>query len=312
MEEGTRVNILYKGVDITADVQPVKLLITDNAGGKPDSLVVGFSDTLGLWSQWKPAKNDTLQVKHNGFDTGVMYIDELSQGAGVFELKALSIPQTCKTARTQGWEKVRFLEIVTQIAARYGFKVQTFGVTNHFYERVDQQEEPDFAFLSDRCELEGYALKVTGGSVVVYDEPTQEHQSAVAIIQQGDMHGAFEFIDKSIDIYGKCIVRSQSGSDFIIGEFTAPGVTGPTLKRTLYVSTKAEANRWAKGLLRSYNKYMVTGTFSIDLNTGLAAGSPIEVQGTGMFDGPFFIDRLVHDLIHNRTKLTVRKPLEGY
>jgi hypothetical protein len=101
-------------------------------------------------------------------------------------------------------------------------------------------------------------------------------------------------------------------SEYIEGEFTAADITGPTLVRRLYVSNKAEANRWAKGILRSTNKYMITGTMSINLNTNYAAGTTIQVADTGMFDGVYFIDSLVHDLINNRTKLKLRKPLEGY
>lgn len=301
-------NILYNGVDIAASVQPTVLQITDNAGGKPDSLTIVFSDTENRWSQWKPAKNDTLQVKQDGFDTGIMYIDELKQQAGVFELKALSIPQTCKTAHSQGWENVRLLEVVTQIATRYGFTVQTYGVTNHLYTRVDQLEDADIAFLAYRCMLEGYAVKVTGKSLVIYAEATEEQKVAKSTIHRSDMQGAFEFRNKSMDIYSKCIVRSQT----LQGEFTDVGIAGPTLKQNIYMTNQAEANRWAKGILRSYNKYMVTGSFTVDLNPKLAAGTCIGVADTGMFDGKYFIDRLTHDLIHNRTKLRVRKPLEGY
>lgn len=305
-------SIFYNGTAITADVQPTSLLITDNAGGKPDSLAIVFSDNEGRWSQWKPAKNDSLQIKESGFDTGMMYTDELVQTAGKFEIKALSIPQNAKTARSQAWENVRFMEIVTEIAARHGFGVQTFNVANHLYERVDQSEEPDLSFLAYRCMLEGYALKINNHNLVIYDEVKEEQKETDITIYQSDMHGAFEFRNKSTDIYGKCIVRSQTLKSYIQGTFADNVIFSPTLKRNIYASHQDEANRWAKGILRSFNKYAITGSFSIDLNLNLAAGTCINVRDTGMFDEKYFIDRLVHDLIHNRTKLAVRKPLEGY
>uniref|UniRef100_UPI003F67A1F6 hypothetical protein n=1 Tax=Gorillibacterium sp. sgz5001074 TaxID=3446695 RepID=UPI003F67A1F6 len=82
-------NILYNGVDITSAVQPTVLQLTDHATGKPDSLSVVFADPDGLWSQWKPRKNDLLQVRTGSFDTGAMFIDHLEQGAGEFAMKAL-------------------------------------------------------------------------------------------------------------------------------------------------------------------------------------------------------------------------------
>jgi len=308
-------NILYNGVDITSSVQPITLRLKDNAGGVPDSITAVFSDTDGLWSQWKPAKNDTLQIKHEGFDTGVMYIDELSQSAWVFGLKALSIPQPSKTARSQGWENVRFMEIVTEIAGRYGFRVQTYNVVNHLYERVDQLEEADFAFLAYRCMLEGYALKINDRNIVIYDEAKEEQKTAdtkLGTIFQNDINGEFEFTDKSTDVYQKCIVQSQTLNGYIEGEYTADGIYGPTLKRKVFATNQAEANRWAKGILRNHNKHMVTGVLTINLNTNYAAGSCVNVLGIGMFDGKYYIDSLVHDLLNNRTRLTLRRPLEGY
>lgn len=303
-------NIIYEGIDISTSVQPTTLQITDNAGGKPDSIRVVFSDTEGLWSKWGPKKNDTLQIIDGSFDSGIMYIDEIALFAGSIQIKALSIPQTAKTARSQGWSNVRLLEIATQIAIRHGFSLQTYNLTNHFYERVDQMEEADLFFLAYRCMMEGYALKINNNQLVIFNERAEE-QKAVnqnAIIRSADMHGAFDFKTKSTDIYGKCIVKSHQ----IKGEFTDASIYGPTLKQNVYVSYQDEANRWAKGFLRSMNKFETFGSFSINLNTKFAAGIPIQIKDVGLFDGKYFVERLIHDLINNRTKLLVRKPLEGY
>ncbi|TCZ73059.1 hypothetical protein E0485_21820 [Paenibacillus albiflavus] len=308
-------NIIYNGVDITPSIHPISAKTTDNSGERPDSLSLTFSDTEGLWSKWKPAKNDKLQIKENGFDTGVMFVDQISQNAGKFGIMALSIPQPCKSARTQAWEHVRFLEIVTQIAARYGFIVQTYNVTNHLYERVDQVEESDFSFLSFRCMLEGYALKINNQSLVIYGEPEEEKKPVdpnLSVIHLRDINGEFKFVDKSTDIFEKCVVRSKTRSGYLEGEFKDTNISGPTHKRNLYASNQAEANRWAKGILRSFNKRMVTGVLPINLNTNYAAGIPVSVVDVGLFDGKHFIDRLTHDFINNRTEIMLRKPLEGY
>jgi uncharacterized protein len=307
------VQIIYNNVDITASVHPLTLKLTDNAGGKPDSITAAFADSQGLWSKWKPKKGDSLQVKSDGYDSGAMYIDQLVQRAGEFEIKALSIPQTAKSARSQGWEEVRFLEIATEIAARHGFSIQTYNITNHLYERVDQIEDADFAFLARRCELEGYSLKLNDRSMVIYDERTEEQKPVqAAAITLSDMIGGFEFSDTSIGIYSKAIIRSSTSSGYIEGEFSDSHLIAPTLKMNLYASSISEAQRWAKGALRSSNKGMITGLFNINLNPKLAAGTSVNVVDVGLFDGKYFIHRLVHDLINSRTHITVRKPLEGY
>lgn len=308
-------NIFYNDVDITADVHPLVLKLVDNAGGKPDSITSVFSDSEGEWSQWKPSKNDKLQIKKDGYDTGIMFIDHIGQYAGKFEIKVLSIPQESKTARTQAWEDVRLLEIATEIAARYGFKLNTFNITNHFYKRVDQLEEADFSFLSNLCTREGYALKINDRSIVIYDESTVEQNNpdeSKTTFYPHDMIGGYEFVNKSVDIYGKCIIRCQTLDGYIEAEHKDSNVNGPTLFPKIYAQDLAEAQRWSKGILRSYNKHMISGRFTTELKTGFAAGSNLFVKDVGMFDGKYFVHRIEHDLVNNRTVFTVRRPLEGY
>lgn len=307
--------IIYNNVDITDDVHPLRAVMTDHASGKPDKLDLLFSDTEGLWSKWAPAKGDTVRIYSDPFDSGQMYIDEISQVAGGFGIGALSIPQECKTARSQGWENVRFMEIATQISARYGFQIKTFGVTNYLYDRVDQSEVADISFLADRCILEGYGLKISDETLIIYSEQAQESaipDPQLATIDVTDINGSFKFLNKSVDVYSKCIVRSYTADGYIEGVHTDTNVSGPTLIKQMYASNQAEADRWAKGLLRSNNKLMITGQVSLNLNTNYAAGTMVKVENVGMFDGDYFIHFLTHDLINNRSKLQLRKPLEGY
>lgn len=314
MEEGVTLNIIYNGIDITNSVEPLKINLIDNAGGVPDSIECIFSDIDGLWSKWQPLKNDTFEIKQEGYSTGTMYIDELIQRDGIFQLKALSIPQHSKTARSQGWENVRFLEFVTEIAGRYGFLVQTYGIENHLYRRVDQIEEADFSFLAYRCMLEGYALKINNKNIVIYSEHFQEQQSVDAInsvVYKSDILNDFEFKNKSTNIFQKCLVKSIGLNEFQ-GKYEDKNIYGATLTKQIYCSGQGEANRFAKGYLRAANKGMITGTFTIKLNTNYAAATNIEVKEIGMFEGKYFIDRLVHDLINDRTNLSLRKQLEGY
>jgi hypothetical protein len=125
------------------------------------------------------------------------------------------------------------------------------------------------------------------------------------------MIGGFEFANKSVDIYSKAIIKSQSDR-YIQAEHKDNNIYGPVISKSIYVNDSAEAQRYAKGILRSYNKFMITGKFITELKTSFAAGSIINIKGVGMFDGKYFVHRIVHDLIRNRTEFLVRKPLEGY
>jgi len=301
--------IIYEGKDITSSVDIHRADITDIAGGKADSLEICFSDPEGMWSKWKPQKNDTIEIIEDGFSSGEMYIDELEQQRGLYIIRALSIPQEAKTHKTKSWEQVRFLEFAREIASRYGFTLQTYGIENYLYNRLDQNNQADFEFLALRCMLEGYALKITDKKVVIYDERYMENQQAVKTIYLSDFDGNFKFKNKSTEIYSSCRVTYGS----IQSEYKATGIYGPTLNiSNIVLSSQAEAERYAKNILRFYNKYEQTGKCPIEFDAGIAASCNVQIVDVGMADGKYFCEKVVHRLVEGKTVLNLRRPLEGY
>lgn len=309
MEEVKVVQLIYEGKDITRVVDIKKADIIDNAGGIADSLEIELNDTLRLWSDWKPKKNHRIELKYRGFNSGQMYVDELDQKRGLFIIKALSIPQEAKTYNTKAWENVRFLEFATEIALKYGFELRSYGIQNYLYERVDQYEQADFEFLAWRCTLEGYMLKITDGKVVIYDEKYMEQQAPAKVIYLEQLDGDYRFRTKATDIFSSCIVSYGS----IRYQFNAPGVHGPELKLSdIYITNLGEAERFSRNLLRFKNKHENVGYGIIEIETGIAAGNNVQIQGVGLADGKHFCEQIIHSIVNNKTFLKLRKPLEGY
>lgn len=301
--------IIYEGVDITDAVEVKKADIIDSAGGVADSIEVWFDDPQGFWSEWKPRKNHVIQLKESGFDSGLMYVDELEQRRGFFIIRALSIPQEAKTDRIKSWENIRFMELATEITSKYGLSLETYGIQNHLYQRVDQYEQADFEFLAWRCMLEGYALKITGGKAIIYSERHIEAQAPAKTLYVEQFDGDYSFRTKSTGIFGACKV-SYEGISY---EFRPAGALGPTLQFTdIYVSNQAEAERFAKNLLRAKNKYEHMGYCPIELDPGIAAGTMLQVAGVGLADGKYFCEQAIHKLADGKTVLKLRRPIEGY
>lgn len=302
--------ILYESSDITNLVNINKADFTDNSGGIADSLDIQFCDPEGIWSRWKPKKNDKIEIRQDNFKSGLMFIDELEQQRGMFKIRALSIPQEAKSCNTQAWEAVRFMEFAVEIAARYGFKLETYGTDNHLYNRVDQFQKADFEFLADRCLLEGYMLKITDSKVVIYSEPYLEGIEAVKTVTLDQLDGPYSFKNTSIGIYSSCsIACGQLKSQY------KPSVApiGAVLKyKDIYVSSQGEGERYARNLLRARNKYENLGRCTIELDTTLAAGNSIDIAGIGLADGKYFCSQAVHRFMDKKTVLKLRKPLEGY
>lgn len=303
--------LLYNSVDITSKVDINKAELTDNAGGKADSLELYFNDPKGTWNDWNPIKNDKVIVSRDGLSSGLMYIDELEQQRGTFIIRALSIPQEAKTENTKNWESVRFLEIAYEIALKYGFTLETYGIENYLYNRVDQFEQTDFEFLAWRCLLEGYMLKITNNKVIIYSEAYMESIEAVETLNINQFDGPYKFKNKSTFIYNSCILQYGNIKSFFKPN-NAP--YGATKKYTnLYVSSLAEADRFTKDLLRFHNKYEKTGIFATKFNADFAAGSNLNIIGVGISDGKYFCEQIIHNFIDSgKTYFKTRKSLEGY
>lgn len=301
--------LIYEGKDITGDIEIRGADLTDNAGGELDSLDLTIDDSRGFWSQWKPEKNHTVQVKESGFDTGIMYIDEIVQQRGMILLRALPIKQEAKTGNVKAWDNVTFLELAREIAGKVGLSLETYGVQDQFYSRVDQHGESDLQFLAWRCLLEGYALKVTNGKLVIFSQPYMESQAAARVIKPEDVDGDFVYKQKSTQIYGACKITYQD----IQYEFKDPNVYGPTLKCfDIAVGNVGEAERFTKGLLRAKNCMEKTFTCKLRFDAGIAAGNAVELSGFGLADGKYFAYQVIHRFVEGKTALKLRKPLEGY
>lgn len=300
--------LVYEGKDIAQAVEINRADVTDNAGGVADSLELWFNDPLGWWSQWQPEKNHTVEVIRDGYSSGIMFIDELEQQRGRFVIRALSIPQEARTKNTRSWENIRFLILAGEIAAKYGFALETYGITNHLYERVDQQDMADFEFLAFRCMLEGYLLKLYNKKVVIYDSRYIEGQAPVREMDMSGFDGEYRFRRTSTGIYGSC--RLTYGS--IWSECKA-NAAGPVLKiSSIPVYSQDEADRFAKGMLRYHNCRENTGACTIPFDSGIAAGCNINITGVGLADGKYFCEKIVHRLVDGKTFQSMYKPLEGY
>ncbi len=305
--------VIYEGKDITQSIEVHNANLIDNAGNIADGIELEFSDTKGLWSKWKPNKNDTVELKNSESSSGIMFVDQIEQSRGKFIIKALSIPQEAKTTRTRYWEKVRLFEVGKDIASKYGFTFKTFGAIDYQYERIGQLNQADLDFFSYRCILEGYVLKVYSKQLILYDERYLEQQKAVKNINLEDINGDFKFKSISTGLYKACTVTGYTAVGFVKSTFSPSGApNGPELTKSFYLSNQPEAERFSKGLLRFENKKESQGVINIKLDSGIAAGNNINILGIGLADGKYFIERAAYDLKNEKLGLKLRKPLEGY
>lgn len=301
----------YNGVDVLEDTKLNACVMRDRAGGEADGLSAVFADPQGLWAAWKPQRGDQVRLVDGDFDTGVLYVDNPQISGGLFRLDAISIPPSIRRPRTKVWRDVRLSEIVSDMASQAGLGKQTYDIQDYYYTAISQHSETDMAFLARVCLREGYAVKVTDGSLVVYAEKQMEAQSPQATVDKVQVAPGFDF-DTGTGLLSSAEVRyfNIRESRYISQTVTDPEIAGGALRKNEFCSTDGEAQRWAYGYLRAANKTAHTGTIQLLQQSAYAAGSVIRLRG---FDedtnGTWFVWGVDQDAVNARTTLHLRRPL---
>ncbi len=303
--------IMYEGTDIYPSIS-VNQCVYDSYGEQQgDALRIVFSDTSDMWDAWAPAKGDKISVSLGACDTGDMNIISVRPENGLMCLRASSIPGTHNDRSNKSWQHVHFKQLCNEIASRHGLSCEFYGVEDQTYEYVNQQNKEDFIFLEERCVLEGCAFLVYNGKLVIYSEHYIETAGASDTLRIGN-DVQFDYRDSSNEVYGTCKVKNGA----LMGTY-ATGTTDRTLEKVLSIkmSSQAEANRFAKNLMRFENKKMTEGIcYSNSYLPGYAAGSLVNLETTGVssWNVPVIMTHVRHDFVKATTKLWFRKALEGY
>lgn len=304
--------LIYNGVDITPRVFINRCEHETFAEKRADRLLIRFVDSGNRWNAWQPKSGDTIRYQNKAADTGVMHITRVSPANGLITFCASAMPPTGEIVKNRAWENIRLLKIGEDIAAEHGLKFQSYGVTDRVYSYIRQDNQSDFDFLQMRCLLEGCAMVVYNGRLVIYDEQARESERATTRIKIG-ADGVFEFSDRSGEAYSSAEISSGEYA----GVFYADNVrTGRVLRprQPIECVSNEEALRFARGILRDANKNAYTGNFRRQLTCDYAAGSVVEIENAkaSKWNGRVFITRTRMDYVKGEIKIFFRKPLEGY
>jgi len=138
-------NLIYEGIDITNNVDIKNANIIESSGSYFDNVIVNLNNSINEWSGWKPKKTDRLELKHKGFSSGTMYIDEILQKRAAITLKAIPLKQRKKQNNSKIWEDISLLELLNEFAQKHALTLKTYNVINYLYSKVNQIEQSDFS-----------------------------------------------------------------------------------------------------------------------------------------------------------------------
>ena len=257
-------------------------------------------------------------------DTGDCSLDDISCSGppNVLTLKATSIPSDTATAQTQknqAWEAYSLSRIAEEIAGRCGMSVMYESDIDPYYDRVEQVQQSDIAFLSSLCHNSGISLKVTANTLVLFDQAKYEAADPVITISPGSGYKTYKLKTGQCDTqYGACKITYTDPVSKVSysGTYKDPEAESDAQLLTLNmrVGSNAEAEALAKKMLRLKNKFERKCEFTFPGNPDLVAGVTAELKGWGMFDGKYIIATSVHSVDGGgyTTKITLRRVLEGY
>lgn len=332
------VAVRYRGVDITEEVSKDLLSFeyVDNASGESDSVSLSLKDEKHIWlKDWFPDKGDaiyptilTADWRREGdrqqLPCGLFLLDEPEYNGrpSTFTLNAIASPLNSnfsETPRSRVWRGISLKALAGDIASRAGLTLQFIGNNNPRYSSKEQTETSDSSFLSELCEDEGLAMKVTDSKIVIFDEREFEKREEVATLKESNdivLSYSFKAAQKNT-AYAGVNVRYYDAKLgraikylFSIEEINEDSKIFQLKSK---VRSGAEARRLAQKTLRKLNKREVTVSLTVVGNVEFLGGVCVYLSDFGAFSGKYYIQKATHTIGNGyTTAIEARKVLEGY
>lgn len=311
------VRLIYEGRDISADIGPdlLSFTFTDKSGakGETDDLQIVISDRDRLWQgPWCPQRGQTMRASILCTDwfergdclelpCGAFQVDEVEFEASEADRVTIKgVPSAVKTSitgqkKTRAWNSVSLQQIAGDIAGRAGLGLVYKGEAVPF-ERIEQRQEPDLAFLHRVAADNGHRVKVAEDKIIVYSGASADGLSPVTLTRRdGD---SFRGRIATAEVYSDCVVtftNPKNGQEY---QYSYKPTNAPKTGKVLTVNKRAEnvqaARRMAQAALRAKNGGQMTGDWSGMGDPRLRAGGTVTLSGFGRFDAAYSIKEATH------------------
>ena len=210
-----RVVVIFNKVDISDEIAHSisSLNYTDNSKNAIDDLELELENLDYRWlKEWYPDENAQLLVgiheekenETNFLDLGTFYVDEPTFENNRLNLKCLALPldQNIRDQKNSvAWERITLKELVTQIANKHEMNAEIYA-DNEFFERLDQNQETDLAFINRVVKETGLNMKVSDDKIIIFDDEEMEKNNTVEIFNINDERiRSFSLKKKNKEIY---------------------------------------------------------------------------------------------------------------
>ena len=210
-----RVIVIFNKVDISDEIAHSisSLNYTDNSKNAIDDLEIELENLDYRWlKEWYPDENaqllvgihEELENETNFLDLGTFYVDEPTFENDRLNLKCLALPldQNIRDQKNSvAWENITLKELVTQIANKHEMNAEIYA-DNEFFERLDQNQETDLAFINRVVKETGLNMKVSDDKIIIFDDEEMEKNDTLEIFDINDERiRSFGLKKKNKEIY---------------------------------------------------------------------------------------------------------------
>lgn len=183
----------YNGKDVSKDIAKslTGFQYNDAASGSLDDISISLEDTGRNWQgAWVPSEGDRIHatIRTINWDAaneikklplGTFEVDsiEFNGPPDTVAIKAVSLPISSEIRMQQSsraWEKTNLNTVAAEVAKRAKLKLLYRAEDNPSYDHLEQTEQSDLSFLLETATREGIAIKVSNGTLVMFDESVYE------------------------------------------------------------------------------------------------------------------------------------------
>ena len=291
--------VFWNGTDITEYCNVTGCVHRDAAGGKNDTLELQL-DRASVWYRWGPEEGDEIEIRQDGFTTGILYLTAAIPTGDQYRILAGSVKPEAVRKAWGGFENVTLKQIMERCSTECGMTGKIFGGAEDLtIPYAMRKGEGCAAFLDRICTAEGYKLKAYNGAFrAIALEYAEEQEPAVRLTITGTQDGIEYRRRKNLKYSGITVI-----SPWAKATARDTNVDGSNIRviTTLPAMNAMQAGRWARNLLKDNNRQAEEVLIDQRLNTNMTALSRVSIDGGTDMDGEWIIEESEHDLKNKNT-----------
>ncbi len=285
-----------------------------SADGEPISKGLDIGASIVLQNEKTDGKDKVLDC--GGFELDNLDFDGPPASVNI-KCTSLSFRKSIRqTRKNRSWENYNLSGILSEMAEKSGMAYMFLLDNDPFYDRIEQIDLSDIAFLEKLAANAGGSLKVSSNIVILYN--ADGTGASIRTVKRGDgTYLKWKLNSGEADTkYHECRVSYTDPSTgkvisgtAVSGEKVKDGENKQILEIKAKVKSAAEAKALAEKKLQRANRFENTASFTFPGDPYLVSGCIVTLEKWGAFDGEYVIYEAKHSISRNgyTTQINLRK-----